>query len=435
MPQRPGPRAATPAGDGGPTEADASFWQVGPAQAANGAGDSWERPAPAEAPEWCRLARWALVSCALAVAMADVRKRFKAVEAVVESEIAMVKATAQECLDRAEQLGEARKEPEPEGAATSQFGIGNNDSSDEPMWLQMRDVIKYPFAGMLSPCLMQAEGEPLQPRRRQFMSCAVVGAAPNLRGSRAGADIDSNGAVFRAGLCKRAQLQEFRDDAGQKTTFCVSFQLQTGLPTGARSVLPLKSWKWLSQFEKMDWNTCRKNILVMHPAWLKRCDQMLDALGEVEPKPAHSVSYWRNTSIFNDPNCTIVVQRGTMITKEERLSCPAIVNLSAGFMAILAAMELCEKITLYGFDTNTSEHAKYAHFSAKHKVEKNRTEVDDHPHAFPLERHLMKLWHARGEVKFHNSMLRTVPVQDPRPKPREPGGGAGRALPARHSAR
>jgi len=417
--QRPGLRAAP---SDGVTEADASFWQDGPAPAATGTGDSLERPAPpAQASEWGRLAIWALVWCALAIAMAVVRGRCKAVEPLIAGEAALVQATVQECLDHAEQLSQAKTEPEPE--AVPQFDFGE-DSGEEPLWLRMHDVVQYPFAGMLSPCLMQAEGE-VQPRRRQYLSCAVVGAAPSLKGSKAGADIDSHGAVFRAGLCKKTSLQEFREDAGSKTSFCVSFELTTGLPNGARSILPLKSWKWLSQFNKVDWNNCRKTILVLHPAWLRRCDQMLDALGEVEPKPSIPVAHWRNASIFSDPSCTTLVQRGTAATKQDRLSCPAIVNLSAGFMAILAAMELCGKITLYGFDTNTSEHAKYSHFSSKHKIEKNRATLEDHPHAFPLERHLMKLWHKKGDVSFHASMLpKKAPVQEARRPLRQPGGPA-----------
>eukprot|EP00929_Paragymnodinium_shiwhaense_P042408 TRINITY_DN21958_c0_g1_i1.p1 TRINITY_DN21958_c0_g1~~TRINITY_DN21958_c0_g1_i1.p1 ORF type:complete len:327 (-),score=42.06 TRINITY_DN21958_c0_g1_i1:13-993(-) len=228
-------------------------------------------------------------------------------------------------------------------------------------------------------------------------TCAVVGASPNSEGSNAGTDIDNHAAVFRAGICDKGTLQKHRKDIGDKTEFCVSFNAQEGMEKHTKIVMPLTTWHYLSNIGAGGSSAkCKKQYLLVHPRQIARWDARLTS---VATSLGIDLAPWRKTSNYYDPDC-LASPKTADATK-----CPAILPMSSGFDAVLLALELCQHVDVYGFDTDESPDAPYGHLHNDVESVNASPRMGDHSHPFPLERRLLKQWHADGALKLHNSTL------------------------------
>lgn len=271
-----------------------------------------------------------------------------------------------------------------------------------PLFFTEQDAGAYPQTDRIEQCLLANPSTYPTPQRHQYNTCAVVGRAPNTAGSLAADRIEGHDAVFRAGLCgSEVGAAGLRQDIGIRTDYCVAFWVKHG----SKLILPLKSWKWLYQYHPSP--SCHAQFWFTHPEWLKWLDNQLTLLAQQSPPPQMSVEEWRASSIFYDPTCSL---KGKTEVYDQ---CRQVVNLSSGFLAVALAMELCKSVDLYGFDLDTSLDAVYGHVNGSSA--NGRHKVGEHPHAFPLERHLLKLYEARGRLHFDKSM--TSPPESRRVPP------------------
>lgn len=273
-----------------------------------------------------------------------------------------------------------------------------------PLFLTEEDLPRYGVAvhRYLSAkgCLAKSRGDPALPRRKLHGRCAVVGASPNSRDSKAGASIDGHDAVFRAGICDASTLSEYGADIGQKITYCVSFKDRSDLPPHARLMMPLTTWDFLLSVKSDNKSgapgSCRDRFLPVHPRFLASSDATMDAWGRSAPPVNKSVAAWRAESQYVNPDCL------AQSTAASARSCPNIIAPSSGFEAVLLAMELCKTVDVYGFDTDVRAEAAYGHLQNDISAV-GSCKMVEHRHPFPLERHFLKRLDDLGLLWLHNS--------------------------------
>jgi len=279
------------------------------------------------------------------------------------------------------------------------LAIARNKSVDPSIFMSTDDVMEFPMAGMLAPCL--ANNRDSLPHGKSYPTCAVVGGSPNQGGTGHGAEIDNHTVVFRAGNCRRAFVHAHVRDIGGRTNFCVTFYNTAAEgDTTTKVVIPLKSWRWLiepdQKIMQQEWKKCRSRLLLTHPSFLLRSDYWLDTWANKMPKvPEASVGVQRDKSAFCDLKCSKPLSFGKACESQ----CRRLVHLSSGLYSVLLAMELCRKVDVYGFDESTNPSDAYSHLSGAW-MEPGRKALKDHPHPFVLERHLLKQWQAAGLLRL-----------------------------------
>jgi len=290
-------------------------------------------------------------------------------------------------------------------------------------FLTFDDVRWFPMAGIAGPCLIESDEEPSYPRPRQFKTCSVVGAAPSSRGSGAGPEIDAHEKVFRAGICTAAAIKKFGPDIGKRIDFCVSFWEWDTLDPRAKSIIVMKAMQWFDNMPKRkDWKKCHSTMLWTHPDFLNRVDELIWEVGADAPVPP---LYWANASIFPRPTCSALkVQWGGC----NRCVCQdyteRLIDTSSGFYAVVLALELCEEVFLYGFDTDTSEHAFYGHLHNNPFKAGVRNEVQNERHAFAMERYIYRKLNSEGRLHLHHSTFgKAQPSAGRAPPVKRPGLG------------
>jgi len=269
-------------------------------------------------------------------------------------------------------------------------------------FMSFEDVRWFPMAGIAGPCLIENDDEPHYPRPKQFKTCSVVGAAPSSRGSGAGPEIDSHEQVFRAGICTAAAIKKFSADIGKRIDYCVSFWEWDTLDPRSKSIIVMKALQWFDNMpRRKDWKKCHSNMLWTHPDFLNRIDEMIWEVGADAPLSPY---YWANASIFPRPTCAALkVQWGgcnRCFCKDYR---ERLVDVSSGFYAVAVALELCQQVYLYGFDTDTSEHAFYGHLHNNPFKAGVKNEVKNERHAFAMERYIYRKLNSQGRVHLHHS--------------------------------
>eukprot|EP00403_Amphidinium_massartii_P020026 CAMPEP_0178412574 /NCGR_PEP_ID=MMETSP0689_2-20121128/22084_1 /TAXON_ID=160604 /ORGANISM="Amphidinium massartii, Strain CS-259" /LENGTH=621 /DNA_ID=CAMNT_0020033823 /DNA_START=34 /DNA_END=1896 /DNA_ORIENTATION=- len=271
-------------------------------------------------------------------------------------------------------------------------------------FLSFEDIRWFPAAGLAGPCLAQQHSHDTNyPKRQQYKTCSVVGAAPSSKGTGAGFEVDTREKVIRAGICFASALQKYAHDIGKRVDYCVSFWEWDTLDPRARPVLIQKTWKWFdNQPKKRDWKRCHDRMLWSHPDFLDRTDSLVWQYGaDAHPSPLQ----WANGSIFPRPRCSAGVEwMGCSLCPCRHYS-QRLIDVSSGFYAVALALELCQEVFVYGFDTDTSPDAFYGHLHNNPFKEGSKNEVKNEQHAFPLERHALKALHAAGRIKLHPSTM------------------------------
>lgn len=276
----------------------------------------------------------------------------------------------------------------PRDAVALHGEVAEGSQGPPPVFMTREDLRNFPGAQPAAACLAASPQDPKLPRPHGHLTCAVVGRAPNSKGSGNGPRIDGHSAVFRAGLCGPGELGPLAGDLGQRTDYCVAFWDRTDLGPQTQLVVPAKTMNLIKNGVASP-TTCRNGLLATHPRFLSSLDRRLD---EWDKAAAQS---WRLDSIFYDPRCEGV-------TGGSR-ACRQVVNLSSGFLAVMLAMEMCVTVDVFGFDTDTSIDAPYKHVDNPWARPNGRSVVEEHPHAFPLERKLLKHFHAERMVRLDPS--------------------------------
>jgi|Transcript_66854 hypothetical protein len=245
------------------------------------------------------------------------------------------------------------------------------------------------------------------PKKKMHHSCAVVGASPNSHDSKDGSEIDGHDAVLRAGICNAEVLQNYSNDIGIKTTYCVSFSEKSNMAADVKWILPLQTWNFLQNVNLgSQAHMCAKRLLIGHPLLIRQWEHMVDGLvqrgflppsapsTESEEDPVRS---WRAQSHYLDPEC---------LAQGKESSCPKILGFSSGFEAVLFARELCHSVDVYGFDVDERLDAAYGHLHDNVTTKAAPCVVGLHSHPFPLERNLLKYWDSQGVIHLASSVAK-----------------------------
>lgn len=197
-------------------------------------------------------------------------------------------------------------------------------------------------------------------------------------------------------------LVRFASDMGQRTTYCLSFWDRPRIREGTHLVIIPKMHDWIRASAGKACLTGgtdvpKNRLLALHPDFISQADQRVGELEVAAPSSdgSESAAHLRATSIFKDPSCSQKLPPGGGSG-----SCPQIMDFSSGFYAVLLAMELCDKVDVYGFDTGTAGSTPYKHIDGH--FPEGRRQVSDHPHAFAYERRIMKYWDSQQQIRLHD---------------------------------
>eukprot|EP00505_MAST-04D_sp_SCG-Rhode-Island_P002947 Stramenopile-MAST_4_protein_2947 len=166
----------------------------------------------------------------------------------------------------------------------------------------------------------------------KYSRCAIVGSGGSLVGSNCGTEIDHHDATFRINA---APTQGFEKDVGSFTTFRTSY----GVMCAASSVM---NFPWISHGLCVAQHTGSQLVNEIFKASLKTLKEHEQRYGDMYRK-----YHLAETKIESIDDTHMFYHKSGAAGKYYGLS---VVNPTSGFNAIVASLDLCEEINLYGFD-------------------------------------------------------------------------------------
>ena len=223
----------------------------------------------------------------------------------------------------------------------------------------------------------------------RFGTCALIGSAGTLTGSKQGKAIDSHDAVLR--LNQAPATEYFSEDVGSRVDFRL-LNKRWGVAYGT------------AKHHKLMLNDPRNMTLVATRAGPGNFIKLKKRAKDLGLK--NDMLFMRGHAVKATQDALLAFREALEVALGEKLASPNGKNsATTGLLGMFVLMEMCDSLDLYGFafdscDPACSSKATYHYFTRRNYAEALRSSA--HPsHSYQVEGSLMRAAHAAGLACIH----------------------------------